>query len=60
MRTSNISEGRLPVIKRMLDLPKGTINFEEVDNRGRTGYKWAKLQGHTSVLELLAKAGYTS
>ena len=60
MRTFNISGGRLPVIKRMLDLPKGMINFEEVNNYGRTGYEYAKEEGHTSVLELLAKEGYTS
>ena len=44
----------------MLDLPKGMINFEEVDNEGKTGYEYAKEMGHTSVLELLEKEGYTS
>ena len=52
------SDGRTPVVQRLLELPKGTIDFSAVNNSGQTGYSVAHEKGRTAILELLATAGH--
>ena len=46
-------------MQRLLELPKGAIDFSVVDNEGQTGLDLAKEEGHTAIVEVLAKAGLT-
>ena len=53
------SGGHASVVERLLKLSKRTI---DLDGKwlDKTGYEWAKEEGHTAVVELLEKAGHTS
>ena len=45
-------------MQRLLELPKGAIDFSEVNNWGKTGMDLAKDEGRTAVLEVFANAGH--
>ena len=47
-------------MQRLLELPKGMIRFDDVNNKGQTGYDVAKAKGHTAIVGLLAKAGHAA
>ena len=42
----------------LLELPKGMIDFGEVNGKGQTGYSAALENYHTAILKLLANAGH--
>ena len=45
-------------MQRLLELPKGAIDFSAVNNSGQTGYSVAHEKDRTAILELLANAGH--
>ena len=55
-----ISGGKVAVVKRLLELPKGAIDFSAVNNKGMTGMDVAKEEGHTAIVEMFTKAGLES
>ena len=55
---NTFSGGQVSVVQRLLQLPKGTIDFDEVNNMKKRGYDVAKEEGHLSIVELLANADH--
>ena len=53
-----LSGGHAPVVQRLLELPKGMIDFCAVNKEGKTGIDVAKEKGRSHVLWLLADAGH--
>ena len=41
-----------------MELPKGTIDYGAVNDKGQTGYSVAHEKGHSAILGLLANAGH--
>ena len=54
------SEGHASVVQRLLELPTGSIDFDEVGDERKTGYGWAKENSHTAIVEMLTNAGHTN
>ena len=52
------SGGHAPVVQRLLELPKDTIDYGAVNDKGQTGMDVAKEEGHTAILKMFANAGH--